>query len=117
MRVWRVPGAGENDNATFMPGTIRRSHEFMIHNPGRPFIAFSPDNRVLGFGENFHITLWSGGAAKTDAVRLGYPSPYRYWYWHDLYPYVSGGAMAFSCDGKMLAVGGGRRAGLWKMVK
>jgi hypothetical protein len=47
---------------------------------------------------------------------LRYAYPNRYWYWDDDFPFLSGGAMAFSPDGKMLAVGGYSRAGIWKMA-
>jgi WD40 repeat protein len=116
VRVWRVPGGSENDNGSFMPATLKRSQRSMVHNPGRPSIAFSADQRVLGFCENYHITLWSGSAGQASSLELGYPYPYGPWY-NGISPSSSSGAMAFSSDGKMMAVGGHSRAAIWKMVR
>jgi WD40 repeat protein len=117
VRVWRVPGESENDNGGFLPITLRRGPDYMVRNSGRPSIAFSPDQRVLGFSESYQIMLWSGGAGRPSSLPLSYPYPDRYWYFDDYFPFLSSGAMAFSPDGKMLAVGGYSRAGIWKMGK
>lgn len=118
VRVWRVPGKSENDNGGFLPATLKRDRLFMVHNPGRPAIAFSADQRVLGFCENYHFTLWSGSGGQTSTLPFSYPYPYPYRRWYDdFYPFPSSGAVAFSADGKMLAIGGEYRAGIWKMVR